>query len=119
MSLDLFAGIPVRDYSASMPWYESLLGEPPTFLAHATEAVWELAEHRFIYVVEDPGRAGNALVTLFTDDLDEVVDAIGNRGIEPTGRESYPNGVGKVTYRDPDGNEVGFAGAPSDGGPAS
>ena len=32
------------------------------------------------------------------------------RGIEPAGRETYGDGVRKVIYRDPDGNEIGFGG---------
>jgi hypothetical protein len=27
-------------------------------------------------------------------------------------RETYSNGVRKITYRDPDGNEIGFGGGP-------
>lgn len=38
------------------------------------------------------------------------------RGIEPEERETYENGVRKVTYRDPDGNEIGYGGAPVDAG---
>ena len=41
-NLDLFAGIPVADYAAALEWYERLLGSPPTFFPHDTEAVWEL-----------------------------------------------------------------------------
>ncbi|MEU2119640.1 VOC family protein [Streptomyces sp. NPDC016459] len=59
-----------------------------------------------------PGRAGHALHTLFVDDLDTRVDAIADRGPTPTDRETYANGVRKVTYHDPDGNEIGFGGAP-------
>jgi catechol 2,3-dioxygenase-like lactoylglutathione lyase family enzyme len=114
MALDLFAGIPVSDYAAALPWYERLLGGPPTFVAHPTEAVWELADHRFLYVDEDPGRAGNAVVTMFVDDLGDTVRAVAARGIEPAGQETYANGVRKVTYRDADGNEVGFGGAPAE-----
>jgi len=29
-------------------------------------------------------------------------------------RQTYGNGVRKVIYRDPDGNELGFGGAPRD-----
>jgi len=32
---------------------------------------------------------------------------------EPAQRETYPNGVRKITYVDPDGNEIGFGGVPS------
>ena len=81
------------------------------FFPNATEAVWELAEHRYLYIAELPGRAGHALHTVF-DDLDERVESIGTRGTEPASQERYGNGVRKVTYRDPDGNENGFGGAP-------
>ena len=111
MSLHLFAGLRVRDYEAALPWYERLLGEP-SFFPHATEAVWTLAENRSVYVVEHPDGAGHSVVTLFVDDLDAHVAAIAARGLEPDERETYSNGVRKATYRDPDGNEVGFGGAP-------
>ena len=112
MPLDLFAGISVSDYARSLPWYEQLLGAPPTFVAHATEAVWELAEHRYLYIEEQPDGAGHAQQAVFVDDLDARVQGIADRGLEPAGRETYDNGVRKVTYRDPDGNEIGFGGAP-------
>ena len=112
MALALFAELHVRDFRAAKAWYERLLG-PSTFAAHATEEVWELAEHRSIAVEEQPEHAGHGAVTLFVDDLDAVVDAIVARGIEPTTRETYGNGVRKVTFHDPDGNEIGFAGGPS------
>ena len=115
MSLHLFAGLHVRDFDAARQWYERLLGEP-TFLPHATEAVWTLAEDRSVYVVEHPDGAGKSVVTIFTDDLDAQVAAITARGLEPDERETYSNGVRKIVYRDPDGNEVGFGGAPLDSG---
>ncbi len=109
--LDLFAGIPVADYAAALKWYERLLGSPPAFFPHDTEAVWELAEHRYVYVVQQPEQAGHARHTLFVDDLDALVAQIAGRGLVPDRQESYPNGVRKITYRDPDGNETGFGGA--------
>lgn len=39
MPIDLYAGISVSDYSASVTWYEKLLGAPPSFVASDTEAV--------------------------------------------------------------------------------
>ncbi len=111
MSLHLFAGLRVRDFQAARPWYERLLGKP-TFFPHTNEAVWTLAEDRSVYVVEHPGGAGNSVVTIFLDDLDAHVSAIASRGLEPDERETYSNGVRKAVYRDPDGNELGFGGAP-------
>jgi hypothetical protein len=115
VSLHLFAGLCVRDFQAAIPWYERLLGKP-TFLPHTTEAVWTLAEDRSVYVVENPDGAGNSVVTIFLDDLDADVAAIAARGLEPDERETYAGGVRKVIYRDPDGNAVGFGGAPLDTG---
>ena len=111
-TLDLFAGIPVADYVAALPWYERLLGSPPTFFPHDTEAVWELAEHRYVYIVQQPEHAGHARHTLFIDDLDALVAQIADRGLDPWKRETYSNGARKTTYRDADGNEIGFGGAP-------
>jgi catechol 2,3-dioxygenase-like lactoylglutathione lyase family enzyme len=111
MSVHLFAGLRVRDFEAARAWYERLLGEP-SFFPHATEAVWTLADDRSVYVVEHPDGAGHSVVTIFLDDLDAQVAAIAARGLEPDARETYANGVRKVLFRDPDGNEVGFGGAP-------
>jgi catechol 2,3-dioxygenase-like lactoylglutathione lyase family enzyme len=109
MTIALFAGIRVRDLTMARAWYERLLGEP-SFFPNETEVVWTVAEERSLYIQEDPGRAGDALVTLFVDDLDAWIAEIGSRGLEPAERETYSNGVRKAIYRDDDGNEVGFAG---------
>ena len=111
MTVALFAGIRVRDVTAARAWYERLLGEP-SFFPNATEVVWTLAVHRSLYIEEDPRRAGGALITVFVDDLDALISDIGSRGLKPTERETYSNGVRKATYRDDDGNEIGFGGAP-------
>jgi catechol 2,3-dioxygenase-like lactoylglutathione lyase family enzyme len=113
MALDLFAGIPVRDFARARAWYERLLGSEPSFLPHLTEAVWEVGEHRYVYIVELPEHAGHARHTLFVDDLDDRVAKIAGRGVEPAEQETYGNGVRKTTYRDPDGNEIGLGGAPA------
>jgi catechol 2,3-dioxygenase-like lactoylglutathione lyase family enzyme len=113
MAFDLFAGARVRDFQAARPWWDRLLGGEPSFLPHETEAVWTLDEHRHVYIVEDADDPGGAAITLFVDDLEDRVAAIGARGIEPAERETYSNGVRKVIYRDDDGNEVGFGGGPT------
>ncbi len=112
MAVYLFAGIPVNDYAAALAWYERLLGSPPSFLPHDTEAVWELAEHRSVFIVQRPEHAGHAMHTIIVDDLDTLVAETAQRGLEPAKRETYPNGVRKITYVDPDGNEIGFGGVP-------
>ena len=91
--LDLFAGIHVRDYQAARSWYECLLGREPTFIAHATEAVWELAEHRYLFIEEDREAPGGADITILVDDLDALVAEIAARGLEPDERVTYSNGI--------------------------
>ena len=44
MARELFAGIPVTDYVAALPWYERFFGRQPSFLPNDIEAVWEVAE---------------------------------------------------------------------------
>jgi catechol 2,3-dioxygenase-like lactoylglutathione lyase family enzyme len=112
LRLDLFAGIRVRDYDAAKSWYERLLGREPAFFPHATEAVWELAEHRYLFIVEDGDAPGGATITIFVDDLDTLQAEIALRGVEPAERVTYSNGVRKAIYRDADGNEIGFGGDP-------
>jgi predicted enzyme related to lactoylglutathione lyase len=114
VDVDIFAGIPVGDYERALAWYERLLGSEPSFVPNATEAVWELTEHRWVFIEERPEHAGHAMHTIFVDDLDARLEAIADRGIEPAERKTYSNGVRKAAYRDPDGNEIGFGGASAD-----
>ncbi|WP_026411461.1 VOC family protein [Actinomadura oligospora] len=114
MTIDLFAGIPVSDYQAALAWYERLFGTPPAFEPNDSESVWEVAAHRYVYVVHLPERAGHALHTVFASDFDTRISEIVERGLSPERRETYDNGVRKATFRDPDGNEFAFGGAPSD-----
>jgi hypothetical protein len=112
MAVYLFAGIAVSDFGAARAWYEKLLGAPPSSLPHDTEAVWELAEHRLMFIVQRPEHAGHAMHTIIVDDLDALMAEVAQRGLEPATRETYPNGVRKTTYVDPDGNEIGFGQVP-------
>jgi len=108
----LFAGVPVSDLDRAVAWFTRLYGVPETFRAHDTEYVWILAEGRSVYVLLKPESAGHGLVTMVLDDLDGFVAGAASRGVEPASEETYDNGVRKVVFRDPDGNEVGFGGLP-------
>jgi hypothetical protein len=109
MAVDLYAGIPVSDYAAALAWYERLLGSPPMFVASDTEAVWELAEHRSLVIEQLPEHAGHAMHTVFVDDFDALVTQIANRGLEPTKRETYSNGVRRPSIAIPTGTRSGSA----------
>ena len=116
--IDLFAGLRVSDLDVAVDQYSRLLGSEPAFRPNDREAVWELAEHRYLYVEAFPDGAGGGLVTVFVEDFDERIAAIAGRGLEPALVETYENGVRKHTFRDADGNEVGFGGAPRVAGDA-
>ena len=111
-NLDLYAIIPVADYASALKWYEQLLGSPPDYVASDTEVVWELAEHRSLAIEHLPKHAGHTLLSIFVEDFDTLIAQIAARGLEPAQQETYDNGVRKAIYRDPDGNEIGFGGAP-------
>ena len=113
MALDLFAGARVRNFHSARSWYERVLGNEPAFFPHDTEAVWQLAEHRYLFIVEDRDAPGGATITILVEDLDAVDAEIASRGIEPAERVTYSNGVRKTIYRDVDDNEIGFGGVPS------
>jgi hypothetical protein len=112
MATDLFAGVRVSDFAKAREWYVRLLGSEPSS-PHATEAVWELGEHRSLYILQDQVSPGGALITVFLDDLDGFVEAAGERGLQPSQQVTYTNGVRKAIYRDADGNEIGFGGEPA------
>jgi hypothetical protein len=74
----LFAGVGTADYDSALPWYERLLGCPPDLIPHETEAAWQLAEAGWMYLVADPDRAGEALLT--TSALVNSIRASGTTG---------------------------------------
>lgn len=74
--------------------------------------MWDLAEHRAVFLEVAPEHAGHARHSIVVTDLEATVSAIADRGLEPLSRETYDNGVRKAVHKDPDGNEIGFGGAP-------
>jgi len=112
--MELFAGMPVSDLDRARRFYTNLLGQEPSFLPNDQEAVWTLADGRHVYVVEDDQRAGGGHLTLFVDDLEERRKQAADHGIEPTTDETYGNGVRKLEYHDPDGNQFGIGGGPQE-----
>jgi hypothetical protein len=112
-AVDVFVRHAVSNLKAALIWYEQLLGCVPAFFPNDREAVWELAEHRYLYIELLPSEAGHASSLCFVGDLDAIVAAITRRGLQPSIRETLDNGVRKVTFSDPDGNQVHFGGRPA------
>lgn len=103
-----FAGVPVADYSAALAWYTRLMGRDPDFLPDEQEAVWQVVESGWIYVIGDPGRAGRALITLMVDDLDRQLAELEARGVVVGGIETQPGMYRLAEITDPEGNKIRF-----------
>jgi hypothetical protein len=65
--------------------------------------MWEIAEHRSVYIKQRVDHAGHAVHTISSTTLTHLSKQIAERGLEPAERKTYSNGVRKVSYRDPDG----------------
>jgi hypothetical protein len=102
----LFSGIPTTRLGAVQPWYESLFGRPPDVVANDREVMWRVRDGAWLYVVEDPDRAGHGLVTIAVCDLDAVLDELDGRGIDRPEVEIVADAGRKAPLADPDGNAV-------------
>ncbi|KRA42148.1 VOC family protein [Devosia sp. Root635] len=111
---DVFSGIPVSNFQASLDWYQRLFGTRPAFFPNETEAVWAIGDRRWIYIIVDAKRAGGAIQTIMSADLEGMIAQISGRGLD-FGQEEIPGeGVRKVMYYDPDGNEIGLGRIPAE-----
>ena len=114
----LFAGLLVSDLSAAERWWTAALGSLPLMRPNDNEVVWEIGAGAYVYVdaALDGRTAGQGEVTLFLEegeDLEARVADLEAEGISPVRRETYDNGVRKVLYTDPDGNQLGLGAAPT------
>jgi catechol 2,3-dioxygenase-like lactoylglutathione lyase family enzyme len=106
----LFAGTAVADFAASLAWYQRFLGRPPDFFPHEREAVWQVTDTGWIYIVDDAARAGGGLLTLMVDNLELRIDEIARRGIE-VGEIAWvvPESTRSAWITDPEGNRIQLA----------
>jgi catechol 2,3-dioxygenase-like lactoylglutathione lyase family enzyme len=102
----VFAGVAVTRLDPSIAWYERFLGKPPDMRPNDHEATWQLAGAAWVYVVADKSRAGNALLTLLVDDLDEELASLARRGVPAGDVETAPGLFRRTTITDPDGNRI-------------
>ena len=109
MAVGIFAGIPVTDYKTALGWYERLFGAEATFYPNSVEAVWQLADHCHVYIIQDAERAGGAVSMIWFDDPVAEVAGVASRGLEPVDVEKHDQ-VWKYVFRDADGNEIGIGG---------
>jgi hypothetical protein len=109
MAVGVFAGIPDGDFKIALERYKRLPGAEPTFFPNDIEAVWQLAEDRYVYIIQDSNRAGGAVSMIWVDDPISEVARIAGRGLEPVDVEKHDR-VWKYVFHDADGNETGIGG---------
>jgi catechol 2,3-dioxygenase-like lactoylglutathione lyase family enzyme len=108
---DLYTGVPVTDKTAALEWFTVFFGRPADEVIGG-EALWQISEAAWIFVVEHADRAGRALLTLGVAGLDEILARLAAHGVEHEPVETYDNGVRHVVVLDPDGNSLSLAEAP-------
>jgi catechol 2,3-dioxygenase-like lactoylglutathione lyase family enzyme len=102
----LFACVPVTDLDGAVAWYTRLFGRPVDIVPNDDEVMWRLADPAWLYVLRDPKRAGQTVVTLCVADLDEAVAGIAARGITGGPVQIIGDHARKVTFTDADGNAI-------------
>ncbi|WP_330180307.1 hypothetical protein OHB26_28330 [Nocardia sp. NBC_01503] len=106
----LFYGLAVTNFEAADSWYTRLFGRAAdVVVTPGIEAMWQLSDTAFVYIVADPDHAGHALVNIAVSDLTATVSEIGSRGIVPGPFILVgPNGAAgrKAPFTDPDGNSI-------------
>lgn len=106
----LFFGLAVTDFAAADSWYSRLFGRAADFVVvPGVEAMWQLNDTAFLYIVVDPEHAGQALVNIAVSDLNDAVAEIASRDLDPGPFILVgPGGAAgrKAPFTDPDGNSI-------------
>jgi predicted enzyme related to lactoylglutathione lyase len=102
----LFASVPVADLAAAMPWYELLFGRPADIVPNENEVMWCVAGNGWLYVVQEPERAGRTVVAISVNDLDSFVADLSDRGIRTGPIAAVGEGAQKANVVDTDGNVI-------------
>ena len=76
------------------------------------EAAWQLNHGGWIYIAEDPERAGRALNTVLVEDLEGFLAGVAERGIEPGPVETLGDSPRQSIIVDGDGNRLKVAQLP-------
>jgi predicted enzyme related to lactoylglutathione lyase len=104
----LFASVPVADLQAAIGWYEQLFGRPADIVPNQNEVMWCVAGNGWLYVIEDPERAGRTVVTISVSDLDQFVSDLASRGIGAGPIEAVAEAGRKANVVDGAGNVISW-----------
>jgi len=102
----LFASVPVANLGTAIGWYERLFGRAADIIPNEHEVMWCVAENSWLYVIQDPERAGKTVVTISVGDLAQFVAALNDRGIDAGPIEAVGEAGLKSNVEDADGNLI-------------
>jgi glyoxylase I family protein len=100
----LFASVPVTDLGAAVGWYERLFGRAADIVPNDHEVMWRVADHGWLYVIDDAERAGQTVVAISVEDVADFVATVADRGIHSGPIQRVGEGALKSDVRDADGN---------------
>ena len=102
----LFASVPVVEIQTALNWYEQLFDRAADIVPNDNEVMWCVAGNGWLYVIEDPDRAGMTVVTISVDDLDQFVADLASRGIRAGPIKAVGDDGRKSKVTDLDGNVI-------------
>lgn len=101
----IFAHVSCHDLATSAEWYGKVLGRDADEKPMHGLLEWHLGEHAGLQLFEDPEKAGNSTVTLFTENLNGALQRIVDDGLRA--RETEQGSHQRLArLTDPDGNLV-------------
>jgi predicted enzyme related to lactoylglutathione lyase len=103
----VLAGVAVADVDAAVPWYEGLFGRPPDARPMEGLAEWHIPGSGVVQLVASADRAGQSLLTLDLDDLEEELAAMRGRGLDAGALDDTTSDkVLIAATADPEGNAI-------------
>ena len=107
----VLAVVPVRDFDASVAWYQALFGVPPTNIPMpGILAEWKVTANGWVQMTVAAEHAGTALVNLAVEELEWHLAELETRGLEAGEIQIATKNVQLASIRDRDGNTITFIG---------
>lgn len=102
--------VPVSNMDRSRQWYQSLFGRPADNNPMPNLVEWQVIPGAWVQVYIDAERAGSTLVNFAVDDLEDHIDQLKRRGLEPGEITGANKGVRLSMLTDPDDNAIRLVG---------
>ena len=84
MSIEhVLAVVPVSDLERSRQWYQALFGRPADNNPMPNLVEWQVIPGAWVQVYTDDDRAGSTLVNFAVDDLEDYIEQLKRRGLDP------------------------------------